>query len=198
MPHFLIQSNCCTAGASVEVLARAASEDAAWLAFQRMSAWWLGEHANVAANEFAGTSGIEADTFEDEGVIKPPSGRVEIATHNKPLSAGEVCCLLGGASTAARFIHDPSCDSACHCSKPSATCHRSLFMPHLKLPAGDRAASQREPCNDGSGVTAAARRVDHALGGPHRSCSGHCQGEVVHPDCQMGVMAAPPTPHTMS
>lgn len=79
-----------TAGASVEVLARAASEDAAWLAFQRMSAWWLGEHANVAANEFAGTSGMDANTIEDEGVIKPPSGRVEIATHNKPLSAGEV------------------------------------------------------------------------------------------------------------
>lgn len=85
----------------MEVLARAASEDAAWLAFQRMSAWWLGEHANVAANEFAGTSGIEADTFEDEGVIKPPSGRVEIATHNKPLSAGEVCCVQGGTPPAA-------------------------------------------------------------------------------------------------
>lgn len=93
----------------MEVLARAASEDAAWLAFQRMSAWWLGEHANVAANEFAGTSGIEADTIEDEGVIKPPSGRVEIATHNKPLSAGEVCCILGGTSptpsTSFRTLH---------------------------------------------------------------------------------------------
>ena len=75
------------------MLARAASEDAAWLAFQRMSAWWLGEHANVAANEFAGTSGMEANTFEEQGVIQPPSGRVEIATHNKPLSAGEVRCL---------------------------------------------------------------------------------------------------------
>jgi hypothetical protein len=75
----------------VEVLARAASEDAAWLAFQRMSAWWLGEHANVAANEFAGTSGVDSNAIEDEGVIKPPSGRVEIAMHNKPLSAGEVC-----------------------------------------------------------------------------------------------------------
>jgi hypothetical protein len=84
----------------VEVLARAASEDAAWLAFQRMSAWWLGEHANVAANEFAGTSGIEADTFEDEGVIKPPSGRVEIATHNKPLSAGEVIALQASENPA--------------------------------------------------------------------------------------------------
>jgi hypothetical protein len=103
MPHFLTQSICFNAGASVEVLARAASEDAAWLAFQRMSAWWLGEHANVAANEFAGTSGIEADTFEDEGVIKPPSGRVEIATHNKPLSAGEVCCLPGGRLPTPQF-----------------------------------------------------------------------------------------------
>lgn len=44
------------------MLARAASEDAAWLAFQRMSAWWLGETANVAANEYAGTSGMGAST----------------------------------------------------------------------------------------------------------------------------------------
>ena len=118
----------------MEVLARAASEDAAWLAFQRMSAWWLGEHANVAANEFAGTSGIEADTFEDEGVMKPPSGRVEIATHNKSLSAGEVCCVLGSTlPTTSTFFRTLHVIVPATVRSQIATCHRSLFMPHLKL-----------------------------------------------------------------
>lgn len=35
-------------------------------------------------------SGMGTDVIEDLGLIKPPAGRVEIATHNKPLSAGEV------------------------------------------------------------------------------------------------------------
>ncbi len=42
------------AGASKEDLAKAAAEEAAWLEFQRSAAWWLGEYANVAADEFAG------------------------------------------------------------------------------------------------------------------------------------------------
>lgn len=113
----------------MEVLARAASEDAAWLAFQRMSAWWLGEHANVAAGEFAGTSGMEADTFEDEGVVKPPSGRVEIATHNKPLSAGEVCCLrhMRIASTPCGTLHNLPC---CHLDAMWWMQHSALYMYH--------------------------------------------------------------------
>ena len=117
------------------MLARAASEDAAWLAFQRMSAWWLGEHANVAANEFAGTSGIEANTFEDEGVIKPPSGRVEIATHNKPLSAGEVCCVQCGTPSAVPIACTNLHDAVFVTPMACATCHRSLPVPYLKLPA---------------------------------------------------------------
>ena len=53
----------------MEVLARAAAEDAAWLAFQRMSAWWLGENANVAANEYAGTSGMTTNDPAD--LVRP-------------------------------------------------------------------------------------------------------------------------------
>lgn len=77
------------AGAEQEELALAAAEGAAWVAFQRMAAWWLGENANVASDEYAGTSGVPPATPEGEGLINPGSGRVEITTDNRPLSAGE-------------------------------------------------------------------------------------------------------------
>ena len=78
------------AGAGQEELALAAAEGAAWVSFQRMAAWWLGENANVAADEYAGTSGAPAAGSEDEGgLIKPGTGRVEIATGDRALSAGE-------------------------------------------------------------------------------------------------------------
>ena len=56
-----------------------------------MAAWWLGEHANVATDEYAGTSGVSSADPEDLGLIKPGSGRVVINSENKQLSAGEVC-----------------------------------------------------------------------------------------------------------
>ena len=56
-----------------------------------MAAWWLGEHANVATDEYAGTSGVSSADPEDTGLIKPGSGRVMINSENKQLSAGEVC-----------------------------------------------------------------------------------------------------------
>jgi len=87
-------------GASIDVLAQAASEDAAWLAFQRMSAWWLGENANVAAGEYAGTSGVVSSQAGELGTLKPPSGRVDIATHGTPLSAGEVIALQAAENPA--------------------------------------------------------------------------------------------------
>ena len=84
-------------GASQEELATAAAEGAAWVAFQRMAAWWLGEHANVASDEYAGISGITAADPEEHGLIKPGSGRVEIDTDNRALSAGEVCATTTSA-----------------------------------------------------------------------------------------------------
>ena len=35
-------------------MAAAAADDAAWAAFQKGAAWWLGEHANAAMGEYAG------------------------------------------------------------------------------------------------------------------------------------------------
>lgn len=68
----------------------AAAEGAAWVSFQRMAAWWLGEHANVASDEYAGTSGVPPASSENEGLITPGRGRVQINTNNRALSAGEV------------------------------------------------------------------------------------------------------------
>jgi len=78
------------AGARQEELARAAEEGAAWIDFQRMAAWWLGEHANVATDEYAGSSGISPSPTEDDVLATSGFGRVVINTENKPLSAGEV------------------------------------------------------------------------------------------------------------
>ena len=78
-------------GAQQEELARAAAEGAAWIDFQRMAAWWLGEHANVATDEYAGSSGFSSAPGEEAGLIVSGSGRVVINTEDKPLSAGEVC-----------------------------------------------------------------------------------------------------------
>ena len=89
------------AGARQEELAQAAAEGAAWVDFQRMAAWWLGEHANVATDEYAGTSGVSSVDAEDAGLIKPGSGRVVINTEDKQLSAGEVCAARH-AKTSAR------------------------------------------------------------------------------------------------
>jgi hypothetical protein len=148
----------------VEVLARAASEDAAWLAFQRMSAWWLGEHANVAANEFAGTSGMEANTFEEQGVIQPPSGRVEIATHNKPLSAGEVRCLQGSCQTARHRRLKSTGYSATLCELPAAT-RMPISTPmtlnaHLNIPAPQVIALQ---ASENPAMMAVVSQLQHAV-----------------------------------
>lgn len=83
------------AGAGQEELALAAAEGAAWLAFQRMAAWWLGENANVASDEYAGSSGVPPASPDGEGepLIKLGTGRVQIVTDNRPLSAGEARTL---------------------------------------------------------------------------------------------------------
>ena len=55
------------AGATVTSIGKAAAEEAAWAKLQRSAVWWLGEHANAAAMEYAGdqeavkaTAGINA------------------------------------------------------------------------------------------------------------------------------------------
>jgi len=82
------------AGARQEELARAAAEGAAWIDFQRMAAWWLGEHANVATDEYAGSSGISSSPTEEDVLVTSGFGRVVINTENKALSAGEVHLIV--------------------------------------------------------------------------------------------------------
>ena len=95
-------------GARQEELARAAAEGAAWVDFQRMAAWWLGENANVATDEYAGSSGVSTTQPEDAVLVKSGYGRVVISTENKPLSAGEVqstACDQLHASVPAIVLH---------------------------------------------------------------------------------------------
>ena len=58
--------NLASAGASAKALARAAADEAGYLELQRNAAWWLGENANLACNEFAGSLAPEADFNENE------------------------------------------------------------------------------------------------------------------------------------
>ena len=44
----------CLAGASPKALARSAANEAGWSELLRNAAWWLGENANLACNEYAG------------------------------------------------------------------------------------------------------------------------------------------------
>ena len=46
---------CCYAGANLAAIGKAAAEEAAWAKLQRSAAWWLGEFANPAAEEYAGS-----------------------------------------------------------------------------------------------------------------------------------------------
>ena len=55
--------------------------------------WWL-------AGEYAGTSGVDSSQAGEAGLLKPPSGRVDIATHGTPLSAGEVMLNTAGIGLA--------------------------------------------------------------------------------------------------
>jgi len=41
-------------GATVSGIGKAAAEEAAWAKLQRSAVWWLGEHSNAAALEYAG------------------------------------------------------------------------------------------------------------------------------------------------
>ncbi|KAK9807563.1 hypothetical protein WJX72_002624 [[Myrmecia] bisecta] len=71
-----------TTGASKEELSKAAAEEAAWLDFQRSAAWWLGEYANVAADEYAG-----------QGLKTAKGGIPDDELPLLGLSAGEVVAL---------------------------------------------------------------------------------------------------------
>ena len=44
----------CLTGASLKALARSAANEAGWSELLRNAAWWLGENANLACNEYAG------------------------------------------------------------------------------------------------------------------------------------------------
>lgn len=63
----VLQEVLLSAGATVTSIGKAAAEEAAWAKLQRSAVWWLGEHANAAAMEYAGdneavkaTAGINA------------------------------------------------------------------------------------------------------------------------------------------
>ena len=69
------------AGATVASIGKAAAEEAAWTKLQRSAVWWLGEHANAAAMEYAG----------DQEAVKATAGIN--AALQKTTSPGEIIAL---------------------------------------------------------------------------------------------------------
>ena len=127
-----------------------------------MAAWWLGEHANVATDEYAGSSGIASSPAEDDVLATSGFGRVVINTENKHLSAGEV--YLSATCRRTLMLHDTK-----------NSCNADLVF----ITAGYRASGERKSSYDGCRESVAARHYDDALANSLRSCTGNCKGADV-------------------
>ena len=77
----VLQEVLLSAGATVTSIGKAAAEEAAWAKLQRSAVWWLGEHANAAAMEYAG----------DDEAVKATAG--SNAAMQKISSPGEIIAL---------------------------------------------------------------------------------------------------------
>ena len=71
-------------GAPQKALTQAAANEAGWQDLLKNAAWWVGEHANLAANEFAGHLPPPEHTNENEA-------RPEEAANHLERTALQVC-----------------------------------------------------------------------------------------------------------
>ncbi|DBA86816.1 TPA: hypothetical protein ACH3X2_005399 [Trebouxia sp. C0005] len=77
-------------GATVSGIGKAAAEEAAWAKLQRSAVWWLGEHANAAALEYAGDSEAVKATAAVNAAMKmttSPGEIIAMQALRKPLMA---------------------------------------------------------------------------------------------------------------
>ena len=73
------------------------ADDAAWSGHQRLAAWWLGEHGNVAAGQVAGANGDGADA--DAATSLPLGDAVVAALSASPLLTDVTASLTHAALT---------------------------------------------------------------------------------------------------
>ncbi len=59
-------------------IGKAAAEEAAWAKLQRSAVWWLGEHANAAALEYAGDNEAVKATAAINAVMQRTTSPGEI------------------------------------------------------------------------------------------------------------------------
>ena len=112
------------------MLARAAEEDAAWVGFQRMAAWWLGEKANIAADEYAGIAAGTPD-YPDP-TEKPPPPPLQLRPDGTPLSAGELIAVQAAENPAMLTV-------------VAALQHAALTMPWQVRAAAAQAVAKVTP-----------------------------------------------------
>ena len=68
----------CAAGATVSAIGKAAAEEAAWSKLQRSAVWWLGEHTNAAALEYAGDNEAVKATAAVNAAVQRTTSPAEI------------------------------------------------------------------------------------------------------------------------
>ena len=81
------------ANASHAGVLSAAAEDAGWTTLQRLATWWLGEHVNGAAGEWAGQAPLAAGQPQGNGVAaaeEPSSGGGHDDVHREAVTRAEL------------------------------------------------------------------------------------------------------------
>ena len=80
----------CLTGASPKALARSAANEAGWSELLRNAAWWLGENANLACNEYAG----HLPPPEQENENEAPAASTTPLETTALQASGSHCTLL--------------------------------------------------------------------------------------------------------
>lgn len=105
-------------------IGKAAAEDAAWAKLQRSAVWWVGEHANAAAMEYAG----------DNEAVKATAGIT--AAMQKTASPGEIIAMQVCHGLPRRtLLAAPCSDALCCVVLICSSCVASTWRLHLYWPA---------------------------------------------------------------